>query len=68
MKMPFKMFCVETTMGIHKDEGYIGVRVPKKIKDDISSIIQEGTHLNEAEFVREAIREKIRSHRSESYV
>lgn len=42
-----------------KVETYIGVRVPKKLKQEIKTTIKNGVHLNEADFVREALREKL---------
>lgn len=49
-----------------KHGGFIGVRVPQKLRDDIAALIERGTHLNEAEFVREAIREHIRTSKKEA--
>ena len=40
-------------------DAFIAVRVPKTLKELIREIISIDTHLNEADFVRDAIREKI---------
>jgi len=37
---------------------FIAVRVPKTLKELIGEIISIDTHLNEADFMRDAIREK----------
>jgi len=38
----------------------ISLRVPISLKKLISKIVEQDTHLNESDFIREAIREKIR--------
>ena len=48
-----------------KETGFIGIRVPQQLKDKISAQITQGLHLNEAEFVREAIREKLRARKGD---
>ena len=53
-------------MGKQK-ESYIGVRVPKTLKELIQKIVEMDTHLNEADFVRDAIREKIQRDAPELY-
>jgi len=35
------------------------VRVPRTLKELIQKVVERDTHLNEADFVRDAIREKI---------
>lgn len=48
------------TLDKQKDS-YIGVRVPRTLKNLVHMYLERaGSHLNEAEFVRDAIREKIR--------
>lgn len=42
-----------------RDTDYIGVRVPVKLRELMREYLHLDTHLNEAEFVRTAIREKI---------
>lgn len=44
---------------MEKQDAFIGVRVPRKLKDLIRKIVSLDAHLNEADFVRDAIREKI---------
>jgi len=60
------MFYGDKTMEKRKD-AYIGVRVPRTLKNLISAIIEVDTHLNEADFVRDAIREKIQRDAPELY-
>ena len=50
-----------------RKESYIGVRVPKTLKELIQKVIQLDAHLNEADFVRDAIREKIQRDAPELY-
>ena len=38
----------------------INVRIPVALKDLVQKIVEQDTHLNESDFYREAIREKIR--------
>jgi len=40
-------------------ETRLSVRVPATLKELIKKVIETDTHLNESDFVREAIREKI---------
>jgi Arc/MetJ-type ribon-helix-helix transcriptional regulator len=40
-------------------EAYIGVRVPRSLKQLVTRIVEVDTHINKSEFVRAAIREKI---------
>lgn len=42
-----------------RKDAYIGVRVPRTLKVLIQKIVEFDAHLNEADFVRDAIREKI---------
>ena len=42
-----------------KRNAQIGVRVPRTLKELVRIFVEKDTHLNEAEFVRDAIREKI---------
>jgi len=44
---------------MEKHTAYIGVRIPKKLKELIKKVVSLDTHLNEADFIRDAIREKI---------
>lgn len=37
----------------------VGTRITKKLKEAMSEYIQYDTHLNESDFIRAAIREKI---------
>lgn len=55
----YKKANIRYTMKNQKVETYIGVRVPKKLKQEIKTTIKNGVHLNEADFVREALREKL---------
>ncbi|RJS79653.1 hypothetical protein CW711_02320 [Candidatus Bathyarchaeota archaeon] len=52
------MFIGGKTMEKRRD-AYIGVRVPRTLKELIQKVVERDTHLNEADFVRDAIREKI---------
>ena len=63
--MSIKLFYIGQAMAKPKQEGFIGIRVPQRLRDEISTLITQGLHLNEAEFVREAIREKIRASKVE---
>ncbi len=42
-----------------QQELYVGARVPRKLKELIAEFIKRDTHMNESDFVRDAIREKI---------
>lgn len=42
-----------------KSTDYIGVRVPLKLRELMREYLRLDTHLNESEFVRTAIREKL---------
>ena len=37
----------------------MGARVPLKVKREIIRLVQDGSYLNESEFLRDAIREKL---------
>ncbi|RLG99747.1 hypothetical protein DRO19_01510 [Candidatus Bathyarchaeota archaeon] len=52
---------------MEKRDAYIGVRVPKRLKELIQKVVQLDAHLNEADFVRDAIREKIQREAPELY-
>lgn len=43
-----------------KKDAIISVRVPKTLKDLISKIVEIDTHINESDFLRDALREKIK--------
>ena len=42
-----------------KETDFIGIRVPIKLRELVKEYIRLDTHLNESEFVRSAIREKL---------
>jgi len=46
---------------------HMTVRVPKTLRDLIKQHIELDTHINESEFVRDALREKIRRECPELY-
>jgi len=46
------------TMG--KQESFVGLRVPLNLKELIVKFIKADTHMNESDFVRDAIRQKIK--------
>lgn len=46
---------------------HMTVRVPKTLRDLIRQHIELDTHINESEFVRDALREKIRRECPELY-
>jgi len=48
-------------------DAFIAVRVPKTLKELIREIVSMDTHLNEADFVRDALREKIQRDAPELY-
>ena len=52
---------------MEKRDAYIGVRVPKTLKELIQKVVELDAHLNEADFVRDAIREKIKRDAPELY-
>jgi len=52
---------------MRKRDAYIGVRVPKRLKELIQKVVEVDAHLNEADFVRDAIREKIQRDAPELY-
>jgi len=45
---------------MEKQESVIAARVPKTLKELIAEFVKQDTHMNESDFVRDAIREKIR--------
>lgn len=45
---------------MEKEESFIGLRVPTKLKQLVAEFIKRDTHMNESDFVRDSIREKIR--------
>jgi Arc/MetJ-type ribon-helix-helix transcriptional regulator len=42
-----------------KNEASITVRVPRNLKDLVRQFVAKDTHINESDFVRDAVREKI---------
>jgi len=60
------MFFGCETMEKQKD-AYIGVRIPKTLKELVQKVVAVDAHLNEADFVRDAIREKIQREAPELY-
>ena len=46
------------TMG--KQESFVGLRVPLNLKELIVKFVKADTHMNKSDFVRDAIREKIK--------
>ncbi len=40
-------------------ETYVTARVPSKLRDILKAHVLRDTHMNESEFVRESIREKL---------
>ena len=46
-------------MGKQRNEAVVAARVPRTLKDLIAKVIQADAHLNESDFVRDAVREKI---------
>jgi len=47
-------------MGIKKENVYVTVRMPKTLAELIDRYVLANTHQNRSEFIRDAIREKIR--------
>lgn len=45
----------------------IGVRVPRSLSDMVNEYIAKDTHLNSSDFMRDAIREKIKRDAPELY-
>jgi len=45
---------------MEKQESVIAARVPKTLKELIAEFIKQDTHMNESDFVRDAVREKIK--------
>jgi len=60
------MFCDGLTME-KRNDSYVGVRIPQTLKNLIHEIVALDAHLNEADFVRDAIREKIQRDAPELY-
>lgn len=52
---------------MEKQESFIGLRVPTKLKQLVAEFIKRDTHMNESDFVRDALREKIRRDAPELY-
>jgi len=50
-----------------KQEKFVGARVPNRLKELIAEFIKRDTHLNESDFVRDALREKIRKEAPDLY-
>ena len=50
-----------------KPDVKIGVRIPATLKALISEFVVQDTHLNESDFIRDAIREKIQREAPELY-
>ncbi len=48
-------------------EVYLSVRVPTKLRDILRAHVGRDTHMNNSEFVREAIREKLQREASDLY-
>lgn len=42
-----------------RSNDFIGVRVPKSMKESIIEVVEHGNYLNEFEFVQEVLREKL---------
>lgn len=50
-----------------KDESVVAARVPMKLKELVAEYIRRDTHMNESDFIRDAIREKIHRDAPELY-
>jgi Arc/MetJ-type ribon-helix-helix transcriptional regulator len=50
-----------------KHEAFVGARIPSRFKELIAEFLKRDTHLNESDFVRDALREKIRRDAPELY-
>ena len=50
-----------------RKDAFVAARVPKTLKELIQKIVSLDAHLNEADFVRDAIREKIQRDAPELY-
>lgn len=45
---------------MERQDAVVSARVPVKLKRLVAEFVQRDTHLNESDFVRDALREKIR--------
>jgi len=50
-----------------RKDAFVAARVPRTLKELIQKIVSLDAHLNEADFVRDAIREKIQRDAPELY-
>ena len=50
-----------------KQKVYVGMRVPKDLRDLVAKIVESDAHLNESDFMREAVREKAQREAPELY-
>ena len=48
-------------------DSWVSARVPGKLRDLLQAQVRRDTHLNESEFIREAIREKLQREASDLY-
>lgn len=50
-----------------ESEVYITARVPRKLREILKAHVLRDTHMNESEFVREAVREKLQREAADLY-
>ncbi len=48
-------------------EVYLSLRIPGKLRDILEAQVSRDTHMNESEFVRDAIREKLQREAPDLY-
>ncbi len=48
-------------------EVYVSARVPSKLRDILRAHVSRDTHMNDSDFIREAIREKLRREAPDLY-
>ena len=56
-----------STMEKQKQDAVISARIPRTLKDLVSKIVTIDAHINESDFLRDAIREKIQKDAPELY-
>ena|SRR5271157_3562271 len=54
-------------MAIQKEESAISARIPQTLKDLMKKFVSMDAHINESDFIRDAIREKIMKDAPELY-
>ena len=52
---------------MEKQESVVAARVPTNLKELIAEFVRRDTHMNESDFVRDALREKIKKDAPQLY-